>query len=55
MTAVTPSGFISYASPCYGGRASDKIIFEQSRVVDKLEPYVDQIMVDKGFLVENIM
>ncbi|XP_063931782.1 uncharacterized protein LOC135143773 [Zophobas morio] len=54
MTAVTPSGFICYVSPSYGGRASDKSIFEQSKLLDQLEPYVDQIMVDKGFLIDKV-
>lgn len=30
MTGVTPSGIITFCSPAYGGRASDKYIFENS-------------------------
>lgn len=54
MVGVTPAGLISYVSPSYGGRASDKSIFEQSRVIEQLEPYVDHIMADKGFLIDEI-
>ncbi|XP_046402574.1 uncharacterized protein LOC124168400 [Ischnura elegans] len=53
MVAVTPAGLISYISAGYGGRASDKKIFEESRVLNMLEPYLHDIMVDKGFLIKQ--
>ncbi|KAB0803809.1 hypothetical protein PPYR_00779 [Photinus pyralis] len=52
MTGVTPAGLISYISPAFGGKASDKAIFVQSGLLDKLEKN-DAIMVDKGFLIDQ--
>ncbi|XP_064461896.1 uncharacterized protein LOC135372128 [Ornithodoros turicata] len=54
MIGVSPAGLITYISKGYGGRASDKAIFEQSGLVHSLTPGIDQIMVDKGFLIEDI-
>lgn len=54
MTGVSPAGHITFVSACYGGRCSDKAIFEQSNIIEKLEPFKDSIMVDKGFLIEDI-
>lgn len=54
MTGVSPDGQITFISKPYGGRASDKAIFEKSRLIEKLEPNHDQIMVDKGFLINDI-
>ncbi len=54
MTAVTPDGRIAYVSRGYGGRASDKAIFGQSKLINKLTPFKDAIMVDKGFLIDQI-
>jgi hypothetical protein len=54
MIGVSPAGVIIYVSPLYGGRASDKAIFEKSGILDKLTPYVDEIMVDKGFLIQDL-
>lgn len=48
MTGVIPGGNISFISKPFGGRASDTAIFEQSGLVDLLEPN-DGVMVDKGF------
>jgi hypothetical protein len=42
----------SYVSPCYGGRASDKFIFNNCAVVSRLEPN-DQVMADEGFKVKE--
>lgn len=55
MTGVTPGGLISFLSKGYGGRASDKAIFEQSGLLDLIKKEENQsIMVDKGFLIEEI-
>lgn len=54
MTGVSPAGIITYISKPYGGRASDKTIFEQSDLILKLEGSRDAIMVDKGFLIDDI-
>jgi hypothetical protein len=53
LIGVTPSGYIGYVSVIYGGRASDKAIFVQSKLLDNLEPFVDALMVDKGFLIDK--
>jgi len=39
-------------SQSYGGRASDKLIVNQSGILHKLE-VGDIVMVDKGFSIEN--
>lgn len=54
MTGVSPGGIITYVSEPYGGRASDKTIFEQSDIILKLDSHKDAIMVDKGFLIDDI-
>lgn len=53
MTGITPGGILSFITPAYGGRASDKFIFENSKLIDKLEAG-DAIMADKGFLIDNV-
>ena len=53
MTGVTPGGIISFVSKPYGGRASDKAIFEQSLLLERLEKGTS-IMVDKGFLIDEM-
>lgn len=53
MTGVSPAGDITYLSPIYGGRVSDKAIFEQCNISNLLKPG-DAIMVDKGFLIDKI-
>ncbi|XP_040079265.2 uncharacterized protein LOC120850716 [Ixodes scapularis] len=53
MVGVSPAGLITYISSGYGGRASDKAMFDQSGLVDKLLPGIDHIMVDKEFLIDS--
>ncbi|XP_072395004.1 uncharacterized protein [Diabrotica undecimpunctata] len=53
LIGIAPSGLITFISQVYGGRTSDKEIFVQSNLINKLIPNVDAIMVDKGFLIED--
>ncbi|XP_031327381.1 uncharacterized protein LOC116181933 [Photinus pyralis] len=53
MTGVSPAGLVTFVSKAYGGRASDKIIFQGSELIKKLEKG-SAVMVDKGFLIEDI-
>lgn len=53
LVGISPGGLITYISKPYGGRASDKIIFEQSGLVNKMSKF-DAVMVDKGFLIDTI-
>ncbi|KAK4884907.1 hypothetical protein RN001_001178 [Aquatica leii] len=50
--SVVPSGLITYVSNGYGGRMSDKAIFNSENIIAKLDPG-DAIMVDKGILIKN--
>ncbi|KAF2889888.1 hypothetical protein ILUMI_16285 [Ignelater luminosus] len=50
---VSPSGMITYLSKAYGGRASDKAIFNKEKIIELLIPGLDAIMVDKGFLIDD--
>ncbi|XP_064476281.1 uncharacterized protein LOC135390517 [Ornithodoros turicata] len=54
MIGVTPGGIIAHVSKGYGGRASDKRIFEESGLVDQLIPFKDAVMVDRGFLIDSV-
>lgn len=49
MVAITPAGTISFVSKGYSGKASDKFIFNEEKLIEKFDPNVDAIMVDKGF------
>lgn len=53
LTGVTPAGNISFISKPYGGRASDKAIFEQSNLKNLLQPG-NAVMVDRGFLIDDM-
>ena len=52
-TKVTPAGLIISVSESFGGRASDKTIFNHSGILQHLESKRDAIMVDKGFLIDD--
>ncbi|XP_071177651.1 uncharacterized protein [Mytilus edulis] len=52
FVAITPNGMFSYVSPCYGGRASDKFIFNNCAFIFNLEPN-DQVMADRGFKIKE--
>ena len=53
LVGVSPAGLITFVSEAYGGRTSDKYITVDSGILDKLTPYSDKVMVDKGFHIEN--
>lgn len=53
LIGVAPSGLITYVSRGFGGRASDKAIFNLSDLMERLDPHIDAIMADKGFLIEK--
>lgn len=49
LIGITPQGTVSYISPAWGGRTSDKFITEHSKdFLDKLLPG-DVILADRGF------
>lgn len=52
MVGIAPDGLIIFLSSVYGGRASDKFIFMDSKILDKCIEG-DGIMVDKGFLIDQ--
>ncbi|XP_075526546.1 uncharacterized protein LOC142558278 [Dermacentor variabilis] len=53
MVAVTPSGLSAHISQGYGGRTSDKALFEQSCLIKQPDPISHVIMADRGFLVDD--
>ncbi|XP_043214851.1 uncharacterized protein LOC122378167 [Amphibalanus amphitrite] len=53
MVGCAPCGSISFVSSAYVGRVSDKFIFNDSGITQLLEPYIDAVMVDKGFQIEE--
>ncbi|XP_064475708.1 uncharacterized protein LOC135389603 [Ornithodoros turicata] len=54
LVCETPGGLISYLSPAYGGRTSDTHITKESKVLETCEPHIDSVMVDKGFLIDDL-
>lgn len=48
LVGITPSGYITFVSNVYGGKASDTYILANSGLVNLLEPG-DMVMADKGF------
>ena len=52
LVAISPNGAITWLSPTYGGRASDKYIVKDSRFLQYLEPG-DVIMADKDFKIQT--
>lgn len=53
LTKVTPAGILVHVSKSFGGRASDKCIFNHSNILQSLEGSRDAVMVDKGFLIDD--
>lgn len=52
LIGITPNGLISFVSAGFGGRATDKAIFNYEKLIDKLDMH-DAVMVDKGILIEK--
>ncbi|KAH6933434.1 hypothetical protein HPB50_014812 [Hyalomma asiaticum] len=47
------SALIIFVSDCFGGRASDKACVDGSDIISKLEPFKDDVMVDKDFNIDS--
>ena len=54
LVGISPSGFITFLSSCYGRRASDKFITMDSGFYDLLERD-DVVMADRGFQIHKGM
>lgn len=53
MISATPASVKTQASQGYSGRASDKAIFEHSGLFQLLDPVLDTVMADRGFLIDG--
>lgn len=53
LVCVSPDGTIIDVSQSYPGRCSDKFIFNNEKIIEKLIPTEDAIMVDKGFAIDD--
>ena len=53
LIGIMPSGAIFFASDCYEGSISQKLV-EVSGLLEELEPG-DEIMADKGFLIQDTL
>ena len=52
LVGITPCGAISFLSKCWGGRASDKTITQESGFFNRIEPG-DVILADRGFTIQD--
>jgi hypothetical protein len=52
LVGISPSGYITFLSDCYGGRASDKFITNDSNFFEALERD-DEVMADRGFQIRE--
>lgn len=54
LVCVSPGGTITFTSKAFGGCASDKAITAQSRLLEKFDSFTDDIMVDRGFFIDDM-
>lgn len=54
LVCETPGGHISYVSPAYCGRVSDTFVTKESDLLGRCLPYIYSVMVDKGFLINEL-
>ena len=52
LVGISPTGYITFLSDCYGGRASDRYIVKDSGFYDLLERE-DMVMADRGFQIHD--
>ena len=52
LIGIAPQGVISFVSPAWGGRASDKYVTEHCGILSKLLPG-DVVLADRGFNIED--
>ena len=52
LVGISPSGFITFLSDCYGGRKSDKFITQDSGFYENLERH-DEVMADRRFTIQE--
>ncbi len=54
LIGIAPHGAVTFVSGLYAGSISDRELFKQSGIIDVLTPDM-AIMVDKGFLIDNLV
>ncbi|XP_016112059.1 uncharacterized protein [Sinocyclocheilus grahami] len=54
LIGMAPHGAVTFVSGLYAGSISDRELFKQSGIIDVLTPDM-AIMVDKGFLIDNLV
>ena len=52
LIAITPCGTISFISPCWGGRVSDKYLTQNCGFLNLIE-YGDTVLADRGFNISD--